>query len=1098
MYRLIVIVVVVLLAAPAWAQQKRVYIAPDDHTDYWWTADENTYRQVFLDTLDYYLDQMDATAGNPPQYQARWNCDGHFWVYTYEKNRTVMQFNRLMSRVADGHVSVPLNPLCVCYGGAPAEAVIRGAYYPGQLERRFNVRLPLAYLMENQTHPLGVWSLWAGCGAKYSWKGICDCDTVTPSAWDREHDIYRAVGLDGAQVLVKWNSMLFGNQSMGGYAEARSPSIVIDQVTSNAPFNGFGARYPYNVIGCFGKGWDDLQTQTTEFVSTAQAMTDASRQIIVSNEEDFFDDFEVTHGAGLPTETTTYGNEWELYAASMASTSARVKRAVERLRAAEALASIVSLHVPTFMDGRQASRDQAFINMGLFWEHNFGMVGNPTGPSGVTGRINWQRRLADEIDAYVDDLLVDGADQLAALVPTGGVNPRFVAFNPLGWSRTAIGDLPWSSGGPVHAVDVTTDQEIPSQLATVGGSPVLRVQVQSVPPVGYKVIEVRTGAGQNWGDAATVTSVGSPAPSNATIPVAANNRDATSVQVGAPGSTHVVRISGYSVAEPYDFCGSDSEAESGAMAFALNLPADATIHEAYLTVRAGSPNGPSSTGGIEIHMYDTASVAPFADGPLGDLLNHAPTYPATVLWPQDGSWPTGSDQTSPNIASMVQTFIDRPDYVPGNFIGFVVTEGTTQTGTYVGWHDFAAGTGAQPKLQLVYTDPNAPPVGNDLRIENLVYKVTVTERGAITSLIDKTRGDREFAQLVGGRAVNDLGPGAGTLSVENAGPVSVTVKAVSSDPIPHTTRVTLYRDSDRVDIENEITQNFSTTYTYAFGFNLASPDVWHEEVGAILRARLTSNGGHYSTRNARYDWLSMNHFADMSGSGNVGMTLSNGDSLFMKLGNSTTTSLDTSTAQILALVGGRVAVGGNGLPAQGGDTTFTNRFALRAHDVFDPVAAMRMSLEHQNPLIAREVTGANAQLAAGQFSLISSSNPNVLLWAIKPAEEGIADGLITRWWNLASTAQQSTIQLAPSGIDAASVVTHIETDVAAEPVTSGHISPTFATQQIRTFRLQPSSGPAIPAVSTPTMVLSAALIAAAAWGVQRRRSPGVGAGCTTD
>ena len=61
----------------------------------------------------------------------------------------------------------------------------------------------------------------------------------------------------------------------------------------------------------------------------------------------------------------------------------------------------------------------------------------------------------------------------------------------------------------------------------------------------------------------------------------------------------------------------------------------------------------------------------------------------------------------------------------------------------------------------------------------------------------------------------------------------------------------------------------------------------HEEVGAVLLAKLTTQGGAYSPTNARYDYLTLNHFADMSGSDGTGMTLSNADAYFMRLGNST-------------------------------------------------------------------------------------------------------------------------------------------------------------------------------------------------------------------
>jgi len=151
-----------LFPCAAYGQQKRVYLAPDDHTDYFWSADDDQYRQAFLTTLDYYLDLADATAGNPSSQQSRWNCDGHLWLWTYQKNKTPAEFQRLIDRINDGHISAPLNALCVCLGAAPAEAVLRGMYYPGRLEREYGIDFKLAYMIENQTQPLGMTSLWAG------------------------------------------------------------------------------------------------------------------------------------------------------------------------------------------------------------------------------------------------------------------------------------------------------------------------------------------------------------------------------------------------------------------------------------------------------------------------------------------------------------------------------------------------------------------------------------------------------------------------------------------------------------------------------------------------------------------------------------------------------------------------------------------------------------------------------------------------------------------------------------------------------------------------------------------------------------------------
>ena len=65
------------------AQQSRIYIANDDHTDYLWTADAETYNAVFVDMLDYYLRLADEAAPNAAPYQSRFNVDGSYWLWQY-------------------------------------------------------------------------------------------------------------------------------------------------------------------------------------------------------------------------------------------------------------------------------------------------------------------------------------------------------------------------------------------------------------------------------------------------------------------------------------------------------------------------------------------------------------------------------------------------------------------------------------------------------------------------------------------------------------------------------------------------------------------------------------------------------------------------------------------------------------------------------------------------------------------------------------------------------------------------------------------------------------------------------------------------------
>lgn len=822
------------------AEPKRIYIACDDHTDYLWSADEETYRQAFIRMLDYYLDLADTTSNEPPDYQSRFVCDGFYWMWVYQQAKSPEEFNRLVERIKSGHITVPMNTLSCCYGATPMEAVLRSMYYAGTVQRNYQLPFRLALEMENQTMPWGLASLWAGCGAEFSWKGICKCATRIDDCGDREHEIYNWVGPDGQKILIKWNSILTDNQSMGGYAEARDPKKVIEFVTTNQEFM---KRYPYPIIGCFGKGWDDLQTLNDEFPKIAKNLSNENQQVIVSNVIDFFDDFQKKYGDRIPQVNVSFGNEWEILYASLAEVSASVKRSLEKLRTAEAMAAIVSLYDSQFSLDDE-TRQTAFIDLGMFFEHDW----TGDGPVPRKDMEQYKRRMSENFRHYVDALYEKSSVALANLIPANESKTVFYVFNPLGWQRSDYADLAYFSKEPVHVVDVRNGREIPYQWIKNNGVGYLRIWANDIPAVGYQCYEIHPGKSREFKN-----------------------------------------------------CG---------------------------------------------------------------------------------------------------TF-------------------------------------------------------NDTILENQRYRLSVLSNGSITGLADKQKSHREFALKSEGSAINELGTAPGMIQVENTGPVSITLRADVSSPLKRTTRITLYRDGSRIDISNEIEQNFSDIQSYTFGFNLKNPLIRHEEVGAIARADYQKNGGDYADRNGRYDWLTFNHFADISGSENIGVTLSNADGYFFKTGDSEVKKLDTSKAILHALIGGQVDGKNLGAQNQGGDAYFLNRYAIQTHAEYDPVASMKFSLEHQNPLRAAFTRGVNPKLPATSFSALNNSNPSVLPWTIKPAESDAGEGIVVRLWNLSDNSQTTDIQLNPYTIQQANSVTHLETDRDEVPVTGKGINVDFNRQQIRTFRLVP-------------------------------------------
>lgn len=822
--------------APLARAEKRIYLGNDDHTDYFWSGDDVEYRAAFQNMLDYYMNQAEQTASNPWDTRGRFNCDGSLWMWEYERSRPAADFDRLVGHLRDSSISMPLNNAVLCYGGMPAEAVLRSMYYAGRLERRLGLRFPLVAAMENQTLPGGLASLWAGSGAEYSWRGVCACATRVDTG-NRPREIYWFQGPDDQRVCMKWNTIRSGYPRVGGYAEARDPFAAVAHLDSDPEFL---ASWPWDVSAAFGYGSDDLQSTTTAIRDAAVDLRTSGRRVIVSNEIDFFQDFIQHHGHQIPTFSGSFGNEWELYSASMGEVSAEVKRQMEKLRSAEVLATVAALLDSQFLAGREEARDQAFMSAGLYFEHDW----TADGPVPASRRAQFQRDQLANLSSYVTQLHEDALGEVAAHVSQPAEVRRYVVFNPLSWSRTQFADLAVVIDGPLHVVDVSTGNEVPSQVL-IGSPGVLRVLAADVPSVGYKVFEVRPGAGAVFPDVATVA-----------------------------------------------------------------LPS----------------------------------------------------------------------------------------------------------------------------------------------FDNGIYRVTMGAGGTITSIRDHNDGDRE---LVSG-ALHNLWSGGGTAVLESNGPVSATLKMVAGGTPSHETRVTLYGGLDRIDVEGTITQNFSSEASYTYGFNLAGATMRHEEVGMVAKVARAAQGGDYADQNARTDWLTMNHFVDLS-TALRGVTLSNWDSQYFRAGASTIDLLDATTPTITACVGMQVDGPGLGIQDQGGDSHFTNRYALRTHGAYDQAAAMRMALEHQNPFVAAPVTGsASSPLPEGGWSLLSLPSPDVLLWSLKPAEEGIANGLIARVWNLDEGSRPLSLSLPPLGIDRATKTTHLETDLAPATLMGGHLTGTLARQEMRTYRLHPT------------------------------------------
>jgi alpha-mannosidase len=469
-----------------------------NHTDYNWNATAAEYDAAMLAELDYYLQQIVDTSSAPLEEQARYAPDCWWFMYLYEKNRTAGQFAELIDAIRSGHITIPLNPFVTLFGALPTETAIRAGYYPGRIARRYGLEFPLAEYRENHTSPWGLVSVWAGSGVSYTWKGVCGCVQSAPSRFDDELFIWQ--GPDDKSVLFKWYNLVGSNRDWGGYSEARdnlsSPSQIDDEITRSQ------SRMPgISSTGLFGAGWDNVSWQSTSVLDAVVAYNDAGTgdTAIVSNGIDFFQALESSgEVSSLSTLRGGWGNDWDMWPASLAERTSRTRRALERMRTAEALAVWAELHSPGYWSGVRDSLEDGLISVWKYFEHGWNVTGG--GPSLSQMQAD-KEAWTQDIEGAVEGA-VGSAEALISGLFTTPDEDRVAVFNPLGFERSDVAEVEVAGPGPYVVTDVETGVEVPSQLV---GTTRLRFLASGVPSLGYRVYRYAAGTPAAFPNAAVVT-----------------------------------------------------------------------------------------------------------------------------------------------------------------------------------------------------------------------------------------------------------------------------------------------------------------------------------------------------------------------------------------------------------------------------------------------------------------------------------------------------------------------------------------------------------------------------------------------------------------
>lgn len=128
----------------------------------------------------------------------------------------------------------------------------------------------------------------------------------------------------------------------------------------------------------------------------------------------------------------------------------------------------------------------------------------------------------------------------------------------------------------------------------------------------------------------------------------------------------------------------------------MQIPANASIVSATLSLRAKNTPNSSNRGIITIQSLDTVDAQPFNDNNSGKI--SAMNKIGSVAWDISGGW-SQNNTYSHDVSSLVQTIVNKSGWVSGNALGFVLSHDKDNGPSL---YTYEKGGASRPVLEVVY------------------------------------------------------------------------------------------------------------------------------------------------------------------------------------------------------------------------------------------------------------------------------------------------------------------------------------------------------------------------------------------------------------
>ncbi len=475
------------------AKKWTLYIIPHEHLDIGFTDYPAAVAELHSQSID---DAMEIQKRIP---DFPWTLDGFWPVEQYMAGRSKQKQQELIDHLRAGQIQLPLEYSNQHTGTASLEGLARSLYGSHFFAKEHGFEIGWTQDVDVPSYSWSYASILHDAGVKYflgasnNWRA-----PILLHGRLNEHSPFYWEGPDGGRVLM-WYSRaylqmqtLFGSPARIGAVLDALPvflqayerpdyvsraAIIFGSQLENTSLSKDQVEFPQKWNEQFG--WPKLQ---------------------FANVHDAMDAIEHESKGNIPVYRGDLGSFWEDGFGSDSAATAMHRANQHAITTAETI-GVISTLLDSDLRPDEGLLRAAWKNLVLFDEHTWTFAGATTQPESTQTQVQTWLRESRALEARRE--LTESAERSwAQLTPfLARAASSIAVFNPLSWKRSGLVGFDLSDG--MDLVDSDTGKVIPFDVISAGkGTPLtgfgggyrkVRFLAEGIPPIGYKVYELRPG-----------------------------------------------------------------------------------------------------------------------------------------------------------------------------------------------------------------------------------------------------------------------------------------------------------------------------------------------------------------------------------------------------------------------------------------------------------------------------------------------------------------------------------------------------------------------------------------------------------------------------